>query len=101
MVSINGLPPSIVPGSAKTGKTKRKKDASNSESTEGIGKPSKIANAVSQSIRHVNESDIPDSGIQYDLPQGRSRQAMEHYLGVLNQAKRDELARLIGVDLYI
>ncbi|MFA0423475.1 chromosome partitioning protein ParA, partial [Vibrio sp. 10N.222.54.A1] len=32
---------------------------------------------------------------------GRGRKAMEEYMDVMNQAKKEELAKLIGVDIYI
>ncbi|NCO47198.1 MAG: chromosome partitioning protein ParA, partial [Vibrio sp.] len=35
------------------------------------------------------------------LPEGRSRKAMEEYMDVMNQAKKEELAQLLGVDIYI
>ncbi|GAK87694.1 UPF0325 protein YaeH [Vibrio ponticus] len=59
------------------------------------------ANAVAHTIRHVQESDIHKAQIQYDLPEGRSRKAMEEYMRVMNQAKRDELIQMLGVDIYI
>ncbi|EEY44479.1 hypothetical protein VMA_002545 [Vibrio mimicus VM223] len=39
--------------------------------------------------------------MQYDLPEGRARKAMEEYLDVMNQARKEELAQLLGVDIYI
>lgn len=56
---------------------------------------------MAHSIRHVNESDIHKAQVQYDLPEGQGRKAMEEYMNVMNQSKRDELSQLLGVDIYI
>ncbi|MGC9401456.1 hypothetical protein [Vibrio genomosp. F10] len=101
MVSINGLPPSIVPGSTKTNKTNKKNEVKKGQVTTSVGQPTQVANAVANSIRHVNESDIHRAQVQYDLPEGQSRKAMQEYLSVMTQSKRDELAKLLGVDIYI
>ena len=98
MVSINGLPPSI-PGPNRASKAK-KGQGKKSESTE-LAAPSKLATAVSQSIRHVDEADIRGAQLHYDLPEGRARKAMEEYMDVMNRAKKEELAQLLGVDIYI
>ncbi|MEZ8103736.1 chromosome partitioning protein ParA [Vibrionales bacterium C3R12] len=99
MASINGLPPSIVPN---TKKTTRKNEVKKGQGSTSVGQPTKVANAVANSIKHVSESDIRDAQIQYDLPpEGRARKAMEQYMDVMNQAKREELAQLLGVDIYI
>ncbi|WGW01416.1 chromosome partitioning protein ParA [Vibrio sp. YMD68] len=101
MVSINGLPPSIVPGSTKTNKTNKKNEVKKGQVNTSVGQPTQVANAVANSIRHVNESDIHRAQVQYDLPEGQSRKAMQEYLSVMTQSKRDELAKLLGVDIYI
>lgn len=100
MVSINGLPPSIG-GPNRTNKTNKKNQVKKTDQKEPVNQPSKVANAVANSIRHVNESDIHKAQVQYDLPEGRGRKAMEEYMNVLNQAKRDELSQMLGVDIYI
>ncbi|KJY85255.1 chromosome partitioning protein ParA [Vibrio galatheae] len=100
MVSINGLPPSV-PGPNRANKANRKNEVKKSEDKASVSQPTKVANAVAHSIRHVSESDIHKAQVQYDLPEGRSRKAMEEYMGVMNQAKRDELSQLLGVDIYI
>ncbi|MBF8999911.1 MULTISPECIES: chromosome partitioning protein ParA [Vibrio] len=99
MVSINGLPPSIS-GPNRTTKSRKGRKVDNSEGADHA-QPSKVANAVSQSIRHVKEADIRGAQLHYDLPEGRARYAMQEYLDVMNQAKREELAQMLGVDLYI
>ncbi|WP_295899584.1 chromosome partitioning protein ParA [uncultured Vibrio sp.] len=101
MASINGLPPSIVPGSTKTNKTTKKNEVKKGQTPTSVGQPTQVANAVSNSIRHVSESDIHRAQVQYDLPEGQSRKAMQEYLSVMTQSKRDELAKLLGVDIYI
>ncbi|WP_038172898.1 MULTISPECIES: hypothetical protein [Vibrio] len=100
MVSINGLPPSI-PGPNRANKANKKNEANKSQNQSPVSQPSKVANAVAHSIRHVNESDIHKAQVQYDLPEGRGRKAMQEYLNVLNQNKREELSQMLGVDIYI
>jgi len=100
MVSVNGLPPSIG-HTQKTNRTNKKNDVKKNDAKSPVGQPTKVANAVSHSIRHVQESDIHKAQIQYDLPEGRGRRAMEEYMDVMNQSKKEELAKLLGVDIYI
>ena len=100
MVSINGLPPSI-PGPNRANKANKKNEANKSQNQSSVSQPSKVANAVAHSIRHVNESDIHKAQVQYDLLEGRGRKAMQEYLNVLNQNKREELSQMLGVDIYI
>ncbi|UUM31408.1 chromosome partitioning protein ParA [Vibrio japonicus] len=100
MVSINGLPPSVT-GPNRANKTNKKKDVNKTEHNTSVGQPSKVANAVAHTIRHVNESDIHKAQIQYDLPEGKGRKAMEEYMDVMNRSKRDELSMMLGVDIYI
>ncbi|WP_162063199.1 chromosome partitioning protein ParA [Vibrio taketomensis] len=101
MASINGLPPAIIPGSNKPNRINKNKGIGKSNAKSEVSQPSKVANAVAHTIRHVQESDIHRAHIQYDLPEGRSRKAMEEYMRVMNQAKREELMQLLGVDIYI
>lgn len=100
MVSINGLPAAI-PGLKKANKASKQSKVNKSQSQQSTSQPSKVANAVAHTIRHVQESDLHKAQIQYDLPEGRSRKALEEYMRVMNQAKRDELIQLLGVDIYI
>ncbi|AIW14585.1 chromosome partitioning protein ParA [Vibrio europaeus] len=100
MVSINGLPPSV-PGPNRANKANKKNEVKKSGDKAAVSQPTKVANAVAHSIRHVNESEIHKAQVQYDLPEGRSRKAMEEYMDVMNQAKREELSQLLGVDIYI
>jgi hypothetical protein len=100
MVSINGLPPSV-PGPNRANRTNKKNEVKKSSDKTPVSQPSKVANAVAHSIRHVNESDLHKAQVQYDLPEGRGRKAMEEYMSVMTQAKRDELSQMLGVDIYI
>ncbi|KGY11975.1 chromosome partitioning protein ParA [Vibrio tubiashii] len=100
MVSINGLPPSL-PGPNKANKANKKSEVKKSEDKSPVSQPTKVANAVAHSIRHVSESEIHRAQVQYDLPEGRSRKAMEEYMDVMHQAKREELSQMLGVDIYI
>ncbi|MDE1234052.1 chromosome partitioning protein ParA [Vibrio aestuarianus] len=101
MVSINGLPPSIVPGSNKTNRANKKNEVRKGDTKAAVGPTTKVANAVSHSIRQVQEADIQRATLEYDLPEGRARKAMEEYMDVMNQAKKEELAQMLGVDIYI
>ncbi|HCG7376563.1 chromosome partitioning protein ParA [Vibrio parahaemolyticus] len=98
MASINGLPPSLIPGTNNVGKKGQVKKAQNKQS---VGQPSKVANAVAHSIKQVDESQIHRAQVQYDLPEGNARKAMEQYMDVMNRAKKEELAQLLGVDIYV
>lgn len=100
MVSINGLPPSV-PGPNRANRTNKKNEVKKSSEKTPVSQPSKVANAVAHSIRQVNESDLHKAQVQYDLPEGRGRKAMEEYMSVMTQAKRDELSQMLGVDIYI
>ncbi|ALM71517.1 chromosome partitioning protein ParA [Vibrio vulnificus] len=101
MASINGLPPAIIPGTQRTNKSSNKRKVVKNQQQQAVGQTSKVANAVAHSIQNVKESDIHKAQIQYDLPEGHARRAMQEYMDVMNQAKREELAQLLGVDIYI
>ncbi|EMB7845460.1 chromosome partitioning protein ParA [Vibrio vulnificus] len=101
MASINGLPPAIIPGTQRTIKSSNKRKVAKNQQQQAVGQTSKVANAVAHSIQNVKESDIHKAQIQYDLPEGHARRAMQEYMDVMNQAKREELAQLLGVDIYI
>jgi hypothetical protein len=98
MVTINGLAPTVVQRNQKT----NKKTAVNREKGEdNRGQTTKVAAAVSQSIRQLSDAELERAQVHYDLPKGQSRKAMQEYMAILNRAKQEELAGLIGVDLYI
>ncbi|XAW90239.1 chromosome partitioning protein ParA [Vibrio sp. CDRSL-10 TSBA] len=99
MVSINGLPPARIPGSNRTSKAKKKPQAEQAGSE--VAETSKVATAVSNSIRNMNPSDFQRAQVQYDLPEGRSRRALEEYMDIMNHSRKEELAQLLGVDIYI
>ncbi|HDY7487286.1 TPA: chromosome partitioning protein ParA [Vibrio vulnificus] len=101
MASINGLPPAIIPSTQRTNKSSNKRKVAKNQQQQAVGQTSKVANAVAHSIQNVKESDIHKAQIQYDLPEGHARRAMQEYMDVMNQAKREELAQLLGVDIYI
>jgi len=98
MVSINGLPANV-PNTNRT--SKAKKNNGTNKGQEVTARANKVAEAVSHSIRPVDESEIHRAQVEYDLPEGKSRQAMEAYMDVMNRAKKEELAQLLGVDIYI
>lgn len=105
MVSINGLPSTST--SRQTQKANRKKAVSkastsqSSQSTTQSTQVTKVAQAVAHSVKQVSEADVQRAQVQYDLPEGRSRKALEAYMNVMNRAKREELEQLLGVDIYI
>ncbi|MCG3723107.1 chromosome partitioning protein ParA [Vibrio cincinnatiensis] len=98
MVSINGLPPARISNTHRASKAKKKEEAKGQAS---VSQTSKVADAVSHSIRQVDPADIHRARLQYDLPEGHARKALEEYLGVMNQARKEELAQMLGVDMYI
>ncbi|MCA0935597.1 chromosome partitioning protein ParA [Vibrio alginolyticus] len=101
MASINGLPSSLIPGANRTNKTSKKNQVKKSQTQQSVGQPSKVANAVAHSIKQVDESQIHRAQVQYDLPEGNGRKAMEQYMDVMNRARKEELAQLLGVDIYV
>ncbi len=101
MASINGLPPSTIPGTNRTNKVGKKGQVKKAQNKQSVGQPSKVANAVAHSIKQVDESQIHRAQVQYDLPEGNARKAMEQYMDVMNRAKKEELAQLLGVDIYV
>ncbi|MDF2155284.1 chromosome partitioning protein ParA [Vibrio sp. CAU 1672] len=101
MASINGLPPASIPGANRTNKAGKKGQVKKAQDKQPVGQPSKVANAVAHSIKQVDEAQLHRAQVQYDLPEGRGRKALEEYMGVMNQAKREELNQLLGVDIYI
>jgi hypothetical protein len=98
MVVINSVTPATV---QQTKKLNKKRGVKPDKDKGEASQPSQLARAVSHSIRHADEADIERARVQYDLPEGHSRKAMQEYMHVFNQARRDELSQLVGVDLYI
>ncbi|PMH41895.1 chromosome partitioning protein ParA [Vibrio sp. 10N.286.49.B3] len=104
MVSINGLPPARLTHTNKTNKkneVRKSQSGTPTSSSSQVAQPTKVANAVAHSIKPMNESDLKKAQLHYDLPEGHSRKAMQEYFDVLNQAKKEELAQMFGVDIYI
>lgn len=105
MVSVNGLPPSRINPTNASSKAKGKGKVQKGKEVAAPAQPTKVATAVSHSINAISEADIQSqvnsSRVHYDLPEGRNRQAMEEYMNVMNQTRKDELARMLGVDIYI
>ena len=101
MSSINGLSSAGMAGVRQTTTVTKKQATANTATPQSTTAPSKVARAVSQSIHAVDESQIRRAQVHYDLPQGHARKAMDTYMGVLHHAKKDQLAQLIGVDLYV
>ncbi|KXF81452.1 chromosome segregation ATPase [Enterovibrio coralii] len=96
MVSIQGLPQHV----QRTNNAKRKKPEQPQTDTESV-KPSMVAKAVSRGIRNPELAQEAHQQIHYDLPDGRSRNALEAYMDVKNQARREELIAMFGVDIFV
>ncbi|MCW8327538.1 hypothetical protein MD588_01815 [Photobacterium sp. SDRW27] len=60
-----------------------------------------VAKAVAKSVRDPELIQDAHAKIQYDQPEGRNRQAMDSYMGVMYQNRKDELSSLVGVDVYV
>lgn len=63
--------------------------------------PSVVAKAVARSVRDPQLIQDAHSKIQYDQPEGNHRQALDLYMGVMYQHRKDELSELVGVDVYV
>ncbi|MEZ8142204.1 chromosome segregation ATPase [Enterovibrio norvegicus FF-33] len=96
MVSIHGLPQPIQRPS-NAGRKKSQKASNSAEVTQ----PSVVAKAVSQGIRHPELAQDAHQQIHYDVPDGRSRHALLSYMEVKNQARREEIMALFGVDVFV
>lgn len=53
MASINGLPPSLIPGTNRTNKVGKKGQVKKAQNKQSVGQPSKVANAVAHSINKL------------------------------------------------
>ncbi|PSW07460.1 hypothetical protein [Photobacterium lipolyticum] len=93
MVSIHRLPPSINP--------QQKPRVSAPAHPSGVAQPTAVASAVSKSVRSPESIRDAHAHIQYDQPEGNNREALESYLGVMYQNKKDEFSNLMGVDVYV
>lgn len=101
MASIHGLPPSLITGANRAKQVSKKEQVKKAQIKQPLGEPSKVANAVTHTIKQVDESQIHRAQVHYDLPEGSARKAMEQYMDVMNRAKKDQLAQLLGVDIYV
>ncbi|MGX9418907.1 chromosome partitioning protein ParA [Vibrio sp. WJH972] len=60
-----------------------------------------VASAVALSVKAMKSDDYQQSQVQYDLPEGKSRKAMQQYFDVMSHNKREELSQMLGVDMYV
>jgi len=93
MVSIQRLPPSI--------HSPQKPRVNKPATTPVEPQPSVVAKAVAKSVRDPELIQDAHSTIQYDQPEGKNRQALDSYMGVMYQNRKDELSSLVGVDVYV
>ncbi len=96
MVSIQGVG-QVIPRPRKPKSTRAE---TKSEPTE-TAQASRIAKAVSQGLHASPHLQDAYQQIQYDLPDGKSRQALASYLCVKDQARRDALIALFRVDIFV
>lgn len=92
MVSIQRLPVTITQPNSSTKPGK---------SPAAPGKPKAVATAVALSVRDPQTLEDARQHIQYDQPEGKHREALASYLGVMHQQRRDELSAMVGVDVYV
>jgi len=93
MVSIQRLPTSIQsPHKPRTNKPTQAPVAA---------EQTVVAKAVAKSVRDPELIQDAHSRIQYDEPEGKHRQALDSYMGVMYQNRKDELSALVGVDVYV
>ncbi len=96
MVSIQGVGQVI----SRPRKPKHNRAETRQEPTTST-QPSRIAKAVSQGLHATAHLQDAYQQIQYDLPDGKSRQALASYLCVKDQARRDALIALFRVDIFV
>lgn len=96
MVSIQGVAQHI----SRPVNIKRKKSEKYFTESKATS-PSVIAKAVSQGIRSLENPQELYQQIHYDLPDGKNSQALAIYMAVKNQARREELIALFGVDMFV
>jgi hypothetical protein len=85
-------------GAKKVARTSNGKQANELKKT---NQTPEVDKAISHSIRHMSEAEYQQAKVQYDLPEGRSRKALDEYMKVMNNARREELAQMLGVDIFI
>lgn len=94
MVSIQRLSPSL--------HAPQKPRANKPETSPVVTtQPSVVAKAVAQSVRDPELIREAHARVQYDQPEGKHRQALDSYMGVMYQNRKDELSSLVGVDVYV
>lgn len=108
MVSINGSPNPLLPSGSASSADRSAKASSASASANAstavaplASSPNAIASAVALSVKERKNADFQQNQVQYDMPQGKSRKALQEYFAVMSQAQREELAQMLGVDMYV
>ncbi|MDO6705722.1 chromosome segregation ATPase [Photobacterium sp. 1_MG-2023] len=98
MVTIPRLP-TTTQAPQRTRRTNRKQKSEISASS--APQPTVVAQVVAETIKDPALIENARSQVQYDSPQGKNKQALSAYMDVLHQAKREEYARLLGIDLFV
>ncbi len=108
MVSVNGSPNPRLPGIGISPADRSEKASSASASDKASSSvpaltstPNAVASAVALSVKAQKNADFQQDRVQYDLPEGKSRKALQEYFSVMSQSRRDELAQMLGVDMYV
>ncbi|MCJ2375678.1 chromosome partitioning protein ParA [Vibrio sp. ZSDZ34] len=96
MVSIPRLPATV-----NSQKPQKGRSLTKTKQAKAGSQVSKVAQAVSLSVNQTQHSEFERARIHYDLPEGRNKKALEEYIGVMQHSKKEELARLLGIDIYI
>lgn len=109
-IEQGGAETSVVKGSSSTSlvnATEQRQGVSSAQSSEpravAVTSPSKnaLASAVALSVKAMKNADYQQSQVQYDSPEGKSRQAMQAYFDVMSQDQREALSQMLGVDMYV
>lgn len=102
MVSINGSTSPLLPNGGKSSKVSANSAKSESRAVAAVpSSPNAVASAVALSVKAQKNADFQQSQIQYDLPEGKARKALDEYFSVMSQAQRDEISQMLGVDMYV
>ncbi|MFD2180083.1 chromosome segregation ATPase [Veronia pacifica] len=95
MVAIHGLPQPISRPSDRTSHSQPSVEADNGRNQ------TIVARAVSKGLKNPEMAGDAYQQIHYDRPDGRGQNALASYHDVQNQAKREQLEDLFGVDIYV
>ncbi|UXI02105.1 hypothetical protein [Photobacterium sp. TY1-4] len=96
MVSIQRLPTAI-PATQKNPVHQPDRAATSAQPAEPTGG----AKAAAKTVANPALLQQAHANIQYDQPEGKHREALDSYLGVMHQSRKEALSDLVGVDVYV